>query len=145
MISKKAFGTWHLPQSREVLSELILRHSQGSVHSSRCYPMLFYLLHGQLHLHGRFQSRQIPSAPDLFTRPASIVGKGFHLQFQAFILGRFRILESPRFSAKGNFCLSSKLISVQLRAHTTNDWQVYHVFVYLVDFVEFSLRFVRFG
>ena len=70
----------------------------------------------QLHPHERFQSRQIPSAPDLFTRPASIVAKGFHLQFQGFILCRFRILESPSFAAKDNFCLSSKLISVQLRA-----------------------------
>ena len=58
-------------------------------------------------------SKPSNSVPDLFIRPASIVAKGFHLQLPGFILSPFKILESPNFAAKDNFCLSSKLISVQ--------------------------------
>ena len=48
--------------------------------------------------------RQIPSAPDLFIRPASIVfGTEFHLQSTGFILSRFKILESPNFATKDIF------------------------------------------
>ena len=64
----------------------------------------------------KIESRQIQSVPDLFTRPASIVAKGFHLQFPGFILSRFKILESPNFAAKDNFCLSSKLVLVQIHS-----------------------------
>ena len=63
------------------------------------------------------QSRQIPSVPDLFIRPASIVfGTEFHLQSTVFILRRFKILESPNFATKDIFFLSMKLILIQLHA-----------------------------
>ena len=48
--------------------------------------------------------------------PASIVAKGFYLQFTRFILSRFKILECPSFAARDNLCLSSKLIWVKLHA-----------------------------
>ena len=64
----------------------------------------------------KIQSCQFPSVPDLFIRPASIIAKGFHLQFPGFILSRFKILESPNFAAKDNFCLSSKLVLVQIHS-----------------------------
>ena len=48
----------------------------------------------------KFQSRQISSAPDLFIRPASIVAKGFHLQFPGFIQSRVKI---PEFCNKRQF------------------------------------------
>ena len=44
----------------------------------------------------------------------SIVAKGFHLCFPGFIPSRFKIVEYPSFAAEDNFCLSSKLILVQL-------------------------------
>ena len=76
-----------------------------------------------------------------------------------FILRRFKILECPSFAAKDSFRqISSKLISVQLHAcvaYTTIDGELYHGFVYLVDFTKFLTwdkffwhyiwRFVCFG
>ena len=56
---------------------------------------------GLLHLHSKFQSRQILSASDMFIRPASIVAEGFHFQFP--------ISEPPNLAAKENFCLSTRL------------------------------------
>ena len=56
-----------------------------------------------LHPYEQFQSLQIPSAPDLFIRPANIVSKGFHLQSPGFIPSRFKFfLESLRFAANNN-------------------------------------------
>ena len=53
-----------------------------------------------LYPYEQFQSLQIPSAPDLFIRPANIVSKGFHLQSPGFIPSRFKFfLESLRFAA----------------------------------------------
>ena len=67
----------------------------------------------------------IPSAPDQIIRPANTVAKGFHLQFPEFILSRFNTFGISSFAAKDNFCLSRKLISVQLHTlvvpYTTND------------------------
>ena len=60
--------------------------------------------------------------------------------FPGFILSRFQILESLSFAAKDNFCLFSKLhaqLYACLSSYTTNDWQVYHGFVYLVNFAKF--------
>ena len=49
----------------------------------------------------------------LSIRLASIVAKGFHLQFPGFIPSPIKTLESPSFAEKDNFCLCSKLNSVQ--------------------------------
>ena len=51
-----------------------------------------------------------------FCHRVTQLAKGFHLQFSGFIQSRFKILESQIFATKNNFCLSGKLISVQLRA-----------------------------
>ena len=87
----------------------------------------------------KFQSLQIPSAPDLFTRPASIVAKRFHLQFPGLILSCFKILESLSIASKGNLCPSSywfQFNNALVLAFTTNDRHVYYGFVYSVDFVQ---------
>ena len=78
-----------------------------------CYNKFMFRL---LHPHEQFQSLQIPSAPDLFITPASIVVKGFHLQFSGFIPSHFRILESPSFVVNDNYSLSRKLSLIQLHA-----------------------------
>ena len=49
-------------------------------------------------------------------RPASIPCQRSATPIPGFILSHFKILESPSFATKDNFCLSSKLISVQLHA-----------------------------
>ena len=43
----------------------------------------------------------------LFIRLASIVAKGFHLQFPGFIQNCFKILDSLSIATKDNLCLSS--------------------------------------
>ena len=54
-------------------------------------------------------------------------------QFPRLVLSRFQNIKCPSFAANDNFCLSSKLISVQLHtchSFTTNDWQGYKGLVY---------------
>ena len=54
-------------------------------------------------------------------------------QFPRLVLSRFQNIKCPSFAANDNFCLSSKLISVQLHtchSFTTNDWQGYKSLVY---------------
>ena len=78
----------------------------------------------------------------LFIRPVSIVAKGFHLQFPGYILSCFKILESLSIATKDNFCLlvnRFQFNTMPVSAFMTNDWQVYHGFVYLVEFVQFLL------
>ena len=52
--------------------------------------------------------------------------KGFHLQFLGFIWNHLKILEAPSFATKENFCLSSRLISVQLHGGHSfyNKWSI---------------------
>ena len=101
------------------------------------------------------KSRKIPSAPDLFTRPASIVAKGFHLQFQGFILSHIKSLE---LLSKRQFSLSRKLISVQLHGSCSlyDEWLtrlsrfcLFSRFCPIFTREKFCLwcfwRFVRFG
>ena len=94
-----------------------------------------------LHPFKQFQSFQIPSAPDLFTRPARIVAKGFHIQFPGFVPSHFKILESPSFVANDNYSLSRKLILVQVHAWPSSyvKWLTsLHVCVYSVNFAKFK-------
>ena len=88
----------------------------------------------------KFQSRQIPSAPGMFLRPASRVCQKIKPPISRICSSFFKILESSCFATKDNYCLRTLLISVHLQAvvaFTTNDRQVYHGFVYSVDFVQF--------
>ena len=68
--------------------------------------------------------------------------KGFHLQFLGCIWDHLKILEAPSFATKENFCLSSRLISVQLHGgHSFYDkWSIN-----LSQFCLFSWSYPLFG
>ena len=64
----------------------------------------------------KFQSRQIPSAPGMFLRPASRVCQKIKPPISRICPSFFKILESSCFATKDNYCLPTLLISVHLQA-----------------------------